>query len=311
MNNNSLTKHKANYNYWGFGLHISSEIEFPELLLAEFDQADVTIILGKMPVPIESTTTHRKQIFHQLNETELAFEVKNIARYYAANGNSIIIEPDVNSNEMRSVRLFVLATVMAAILLQRGLLPFHASAVIRNDRLLLITGDSGAGKSTLTAGLIKKGYTIFSDDVVVLQKNSSGDVLATASYPMIKLWDDTLNKLQHEMFNDRSFLIRPGMDKYGIFFHNNFNKSSYPIDKVIVLKKGKGTDLQISELSGAKAFMAVNEHVYRAKLLKGDNLKQIRFGVITGLLKASHVYEITRPEDDTREKLLLHLEGLL
>ena len=311
MNKTSLTKHKPDYNYWGFGLNISSEIEFPELLPSEFDKADVTIVLGKMPFHNESTLNHRKHIFHLLNETELTFEVKNVARYYATNGNSIIIEPDINSTEMRSVRLFVLATVMAAILLQRDLLPFHASAIIRDDRLLLITGDSGAGKSTLTAGLIKKGYTIFSDDVVVLQKNGSGDILATASYPMIKLWNDTLNNLQHEMFNDRSFLVRPGMDKYGIFFHNSFNKKSYPIDKIIVLKKGEGTELKIRELSGGEAFVAVNEQVYRAKLLKGDNLKHIRFGVITGLLKTSKVYEITRPTGETREQLLLHLEGLL
>ena len=41
------------HHYWGFGLHIKSEIEFPELLTDDFDVADVQICLGKVPPSIE------------------------------------------------------------------------------------------------------------------------------------------------------------------------------------------------------------------------------------------------------------------
>lgn len=118
------------YKYWGFGLHIASEIEFPELLPMEFDLPDVEFVLGKMPEIKEDISVSTKNFSYYITDNELLFKVYDIAGYYAANGNKIIIEPFTNVQDMRSIRLYVLATAIAAILLQRGLLPLHASAII-------------------------------------------------------------------------------------------------------------------------------------------------------------------------------------
>ena len=49
---------------------------------------------------------------------------------------------------------------------------FHACAVSRGSKSILIIGDSGSGKSTLTALLLSKGYKLVSDDFVpVLSKD--------------------------------------------------------------------------------------------------------------------------------------------
>ncbi|WP_159431301.1 hypothetical protein [Bacteroides ihuae] len=37
------------YKYWGFGLKIASDIEFPELLVYDFDIPDVEYIVDKVP----------------------------------------------------------------------------------------------------------------------------------------------------------------------------------------------------------------------------------------------------------------------
>ena len=296
------------YSYWGFGLNIASEIEFPEMYPAEFDLADVTISLDKISILLTNTNDH---YIHRINDKELLFEVKGIATYYVANGKSIFINIDERNAELRNVRLFTLATAMAAILFQRNLIPFHSSAIIKDNHLSLITGDSGAGKSTSVAGLIKKGYPIFSDDIVVLHKNVTEKILAYASYPMIKLWDDTVVSLEHEMFNDRSFAVKPGIDKYGIFFHDKFDKSSYYVENIIILKKGVNAKIIVKELHGGEAFAEVAKQVYRPGLLKGASVKKMRFDILTGLLKTSHIFEITRPEDGSIEKMLLQIEELL
>ena len=44
----------------------------------------------------------------------------------------------------------------------------HASAVIRNDRCVLMPGTSGSGKTTLTAALLANGFGYCSDDLVLL-----------------------------------------------------------------------------------------------------------------------------------------------
>src|SRR3954462_12329994 len=123
------------YNYRGFGLHILSEIEFPELLPAIADVADITVKIGDVPVTIEGKRLLGNDISYIINEEELLFSVKDIATYYAAYGREIIIAPEKGNLEMRSIRLFVLATAIAAILLQRRLLPLHASAILDKEEL--------------------------------------------------------------------------------------------------------------------------------------------------------------------------------
>ena len=299
------------YHYWAFGLHISSEIEFPELLLTEFEKADVHISVDTIPASIETISFETETYFHSVTETELLFEVKNVAKYYATNGNKIIVEINEQNKEMRSVRLFILATVMAAILLQRKLLPFHASAIIKDETLFLITGESGAGKSTTTAGLIKKGYTIFSDDVVVLEKKSANNVSATASYPMIKLWNDSIEKLEHELFDDKSFLVKPGLDKYGIFFHEQFDTNAYPIQKIFILKKREPDNIQCRQLTGAEAFKEASEQIYRPMLMHNNELRVLAFSILTTLLQTCTIYEIIRPLNGNIEDMLLQVEALM
>jgi len=45
---------------------------------------------------------------------------------------------------------------------------FHAAAVGRNGRGLILAGDSGFGKSTLALGLVERGFLLLSDEVAVV-----------------------------------------------------------------------------------------------------------------------------------------------
>jgi hypothetical protein len=287
------------YQYWGFGLNIASEIEFPELFPHQFQKPQVVISLGNVP-SIEPLLSYPGTVFsYYFNDTELRFETPGVASYYAANGDSITVQlaEEVNKDnlrEMRSVRLYLLATVFAAVLLQRKALPLHASAIIKDGKLTLIAGDSGAGKSTILAEFMKRGHTIFSDDVVVLT-GAPGSVVAAASYPMIKLWGDAQEKLEHEMFADQSFLVKHDLNKYGIFFHNEFDTASYPVQKIFILRKTAQEDIHIRELSGSDAFTEVSRQVYRPLLLHSTELKKLTFGIIADLAKNCRALELSRP----------------
>ncbi|GAA3931217.1 HPr kinase [Chitinophaga oryziterrae] len=300
------------YNYQGFGLHILSEIEFPELLPAIADIADITVKIGDVPVNINGKRLQGNDISYIINEEELLFSVKDIATYYAAYGREIIIAPETGNLEMRSIRLFVLATAIAAILLQRGLLPLHASAILDEDELVLICGRSGAGKSTTLAGLCKQGYTIFSDDITVLQQCTDTNVITgTASYPMIKLWEDSLLTLDQPFFQDRSFPVRPGMDKYGIFFHDDFNSNEYPVKKILLLDIGEDNEVRSKKLTGTQAFEAISNQIYRPVLLHSQSLRTLSFQVISKLLQRADIYYISRPMHCKPEKLLSVISSLV
>lgn len=299
-----------NYKYWGFGLKIASDMAFPELLEYDFDSQDVEYIVGKCPESIEGITIFSKSFSYIINDRELLFTVHDVARYYAVDGHRIIVEPFEPMQDSRSVRLYVLATVMAAILLQRNSLPLHASAIKQGESLVLIMGDSRAGKSTTLAGLHKNGYTVFSDDVVVLQKEASG-VSAVASYPMIKLWNDTLEKMNDSRFEDRSFRIQQSLDKYGFFFHNHFDRNRYPVKKVFVLKVQHIPDLTHRSLTGKDAFEALVGQVYRPMLLQSNDLKHLCFLLVSDMVKNSSIVEICRPIECDADQLIGYVETLL
>lgn len=147
------------HQYWAFGLYIHSEIEFPELYLATSEDADVIILYGDVPQElIKAAKVVRKHL--QLNDQEFLLSRDDAGRYYASNGNKIVVSP-LQGAHPRSIRLYVLATVMAAILHQRKKIPYHASAILFNNEIVLFAGQSKAGKSTLLSGLMKRGYRVF------------------------------------------------------------------------------------------------------------------------------------------------------
>jgi tetratricopeptide (TPR) repeat protein len=69
------------------------------------------------------------------------------------------------SRAFRHVAPFVLAAQLAPH--DRFLL--HAGAVARGGQAVLILGDSGSGKSTLIAGALQRGWSVLSDDLVLLR----------------------------------------------------------------------------------------------------------------------------------------------
>jgi len=285
------------YKYHGFGLSIASEIEFPELLPADFANADVTIALGKTPDKLE-TGDIITTAFSGINSHEYLLNIKDTCRYYASNGCSIIAEPDAGMDD-HSIRLFLLGTIMAAILYQRGNIPFHASAIVKDGKLTLFAGDSGAGKSTLLAALATKGHTIFTDDICVLQYNASQDkdVLGTASYPMIKLWEDAIGQLDSNKYT-RDFKIRPQMTKYGQFFYESFNTQSLPVDKIFVLSpQSSAKEITIKKLDPIPAFKQLEKQAYKYELIAHTQLRSMLFTVLSRLAIQADVLEVIRPTD--------------
>jgi hypothetical protein len=73
---------------------------------------------------------------------------------------------------------------------RRGKYPIHAAGVARNGRSLLLPGTSGAGKSTLTIALLRAGFDLLSDDLILLEPD---DGLKALGFPeKIKATHETL-----------------------------------------------------------------------------------------------------------------------
>ncbi|WPV66086.1 MULTISPECIES: hypothetical protein [unclassified Chitinophaga] len=299
----------SSYKYWGFGLNIISEIPFPELSpVSSFEQAHVNIRMGEMPETPDGISFSTGRISYTMNDQELLFMVQDIGKYYVKEGNTIIIHPDHAGIEKRLLRLFILAAAMAGILQQRRIIPMHTASLLIDGKLTLIAGRSGAGKSTTLAGLMNKQYRIFSDDIVVLANGADNHMHGIASYPMIKLWEQSMQAFEYE---DRSFPIMPGMEKYGLFFHEEFDTRPYPINRVILLKLSDDGQFTTERLSGGNAFEAVVEHIYKPSFFNTPDMRVLKFKTITQLLQNTAVYQIARPANCAPDELLSHVTSII
>jgi len=75
--------------------------------------------------------------------------------------------PEVSDRDIFSL---LAEPVMRTILLQRDMLSFHAAALAKNGRAILIMAAKGAGKSTLSWALQRQGWQLLADDLVRTEK---------------------------------------------------------------------------------------------------------------------------------------------
>lgn len=299
----------STFTYSGFGLNILSAIPFPELSpVSSFEQVHVNIRFGEVPAAPDGFSFSTGRISYTKNDRELLFTVAGVGKYYVAGGNTIIIHPENDAIETRLLRLFVLATAMAGILQQRHIIPMHTASVLIDGKLTLIGGHSGAGKSTTLAGLMSKQFRIFSDDIVVLAEGTDRIIHGVASYPMIKLWEQSMQAFEYE---DRSFRVMPGIEKYGLFFHDDFDTNRYPINKMIVLKISEDHRFSTERLTAGSAFAAVVEHIYKPSFFNTPEMRILKFKTITQLLQHTDVYLVARPANCAPDDLLSIVTSLI
>ena len=291
------------FTYWAYGLHVLSEIEFPELYPMQYNgHPDLIISIGDVLSVDESSTFN---LAHQYKSTEDAcsIDIRLIALYTITNGNSIIIHPYVASVTF-DLRIYCLSNAFAAILHQRNMLPMHAGALLINETLSLIMGDSGAGKSTLLFQMMQAGYQVFSDDVVVFDFNPDHqEVLAASSYPMMKLWKEQFSWMRKEITQP----VRSGVEKYPLYFHDQFNTTYKKIERLVIVQ----VDDQIHEpllrtLKPSAAMRCLLEQVYRKEYLSGVSL-HCHIPVLAKLINSIDVYALIRPRNKSTEKELQDL----
>lgn len=297
------------HQYWAYGLMVESEMAFPELLPYEFEKADITIQVGKTPKELIGDNIFHK-VSVSMSPNEYLLKLLNIANYYVANGNKIIVEPLQDSNE-KDVRLFTLSNAFAAILYQRNLIPLHASGIFYKDGVALFCGKSGAGKSTLITALQQKGYKVFTDDVCVLQPQSDGTIKVIASYPMIKLWEDSFFKIGITDW-DKNNQIRDHLPKYAYYYHKQFVTVPQKVVQLFVLDNNHQNDLvvQVKRLTALDAFDIVEKNTYRHLQMIMMKKRNVHFKQLAQLVNSLPVFKCNRPaHQNTIDNMITTIEN--
>ena len=283
-------QNNPSFKYRAFGLNIQSDFEIPEMQSVDHVHTDVSVVMAEVPGKIDNPV--REGVRFQLTDNEFLLNVDNVASYYVADGNSIRVEKR-NGSTLQEMRLFLLGVVFGALLHQRGMVPFHASALKRSHEAgFLIFGRSGIGKSTLTAHLLKQGYNLLSDDIsVVKQKNSQ--VYGYPSYPFIKLWKDVMDHVNFTA--ETGTRLRDPLEKYGYRMEENFQGEPAPLNQVFILHVHNKDQYKVEELKGIEKFNALKNQTFRFQFVTEKN-RSAHFAVVNQLAQSTSVYNVTRPQ---------------
>jgi hypothetical protein len=278
------------FYYWAYGMNIASEMEFPEMLPHKGEPVDLQIRLGKTPDAIPDPPI--KQVGSmQMSASHYRLELP-ICTYYVREGKEIVIERKENADD-KSVRLFCLCNAMAAALYQRQQVALHAGAIVTDQGLVLVSGHSGAGKSTTISALRQKGFAAFADDVVILSKQN-GKMVGIASYPIVKLWQDSIEKLQLEGIEEEK-RIRELIPKYVHSFHQEFSREPIPIKEIFFIEKLAGTlEPSVQALRGVRAFSHLKDGLYQTSQASTPDYAQHLFQLLSFVAEQVPIKLITR-----------------
>lgn len=94
-----------------------------------------------------------------------------------------------------SLRLLLLHPVFALAGVLRGDWLLNAAAVERDGEVTAFIGPSASGKSTAVALLLRRGFTLVSDNRLRLTREADGRYLAHPQAPWLQLWPDTVRQL--------------------------------------------------------------------------------------------------------------------
>jgi len=280
------------YNYQAFGILISCEWEVFQLktVVDDFNTAhDLTIKKGSVP-EYGFASQRPDPFFHfQVEENKFWFFIEDLARFLVIDGKTIIV--DINPDaDIQTVNLYLLGSALGVVLHQRKYTVLHGNAIQFGNKTVVVVAESGVGKSTLAGAFFKQGYNLLADDVCAIDS----DGYVQPSYPYLKLWQESLNKLG---FSNKSLeLIRGQEDKYYFPLNKQFCDKPLQVSQVYVLNKFHSNKVISRRISGSKKLVPLYNHTYRkeyAHLILGDNEFVSR---LLSLASSLPVTRILRPQ---------------
>jgi hypothetical protein len=119
--------------------------------------------------------------------------------------------------------------------------------------------------------------------------------MGIAAYPTLKLWDDSIDKLELGTIAEEQKL-RESINKYRVSFLDDFTTKPIPIYKIFYLRKDENrTRLETNTKVGFEAFKILYSQLYRTSLINSTFIQEKQFEKLNKLLNQSKFTEIIRP----------------
>lgn len=164
---------------------------------------------------------------------------------------------------------YLLGPMMGFVLLLRGCISLHASAIAVGDKAIALVGPAGSGKSTTAAALAGLGYSVLAEDVVTVE-DQGNMFLVQPAYPCIRLWPSSVKAL----YGQEAELPRltPTWDKCYLDLTQekyNFKTGPLPLAAVYLLdqRSEAPTSPSVHEVPASEALISLIANTYATYLM--------------------------------------------
>src|SRR5688572_5001917 len=160
-----------------YGLGISANRTIPGVPSSPINSIDVSISFGSVPAWVHELESHQSQISYTAeyadNTGQPVLRVFRLlgGKYhhfrYADNTEFVIDQAGAEiwanwppSLTIEDTATYLLGPVMGFVMLLRGIVCLHASAVVVGAEAVALVGPAGSGKSTTAAAFSTKGFNV-------------------------------------------------------------------------------------------------------------------------------------------------------
>lgn len=196
---------------------------------------------------------------------------------------------------------YLLGPVLGFVMLLRGIVCLHASAIAIGNEAIALLGPAGAGKSTTAAAFSRSGYSVLAEDVVTLDDRGA-KFLVRPAYPCIRLWPASVAAL----YGSETHLpqLTPNWDKRFLDLTaraEQFQTQPLPLAAIYYLGERRNDDDApfVESLDESQGLMALIANTYATNLMDRQ-MRAHEFDLLTRVLNDVPLRRVTPHADPER-----------
>jgi hypothetical protein len=296
-----------------YGIGVLANREIPGVPSSPILSADLQITFGSVPEWVRQKDLADVEPFFASDYTDGSgqpllrfFAYPNYFRFLYSDQTEFVVSSEGTEVwgiwpeclTVEDAATYLLGPVMGFVLLLRGVVCLHASAIVVGNQAIALLGPAGSGKSTTAAAFATRGYSILAEDVVTL--DDRGDhFLVRPAYPCIRLWPASVVAL----FGTDDCLpkLTPNWNKRYLDLTQNFPREPLSLAAIYHLdsRRHSSEAPYVNSLDKSDGLMSLIANTYATKLMNKE-MRAREFEVLTRVSRRVPLRRVTPHTDTSR-----------
>jgi hypothetical protein len=306
--------------YTGFGLAISSDLSLPELavdLNPESVVGEVSITSSTREDWPELNPSEHSTPTVQMTPNDWRLELEGIGWFRVHQGRSIYWQRWDDSVSDRDLRTFLVGSALGALMIQRGSLMLHATALVMDGKAVLLLGAPASGKSTLAWCLHQQGWQLLSSELTLIDPQG----MVWPGMQQLKLWHAAAMELDLDW--KQMPVVRKGLQRFSLM-PTDLSTSNQPAPLAVIYgitRRGKEDDKDQEEeglrilawpvLRQQAALLQIRNQAFQPRFYRGMEQEQQLFLHAAALVRSVGLHRLQLPDDVKRMQIALKYANLL